>query len=196
MRRQFVTLLWRPALLIFCAVAPPLVSRTQAQVHRPEERSRTLVQQFLRKHGPGWTVRLSADQKRIESVVGLGSRSYGEKPEEAARKFLSENAEMFGLRQDLGDLRVLTQRSSPVGGHVEFQQMVNGLPLENGRLQVNLSRDGRILQVVNGYAPYEPRAPATLTLSKEQATEAAITEFLRTTPEKPPDMRQRGIVPF
>lgn len=50
----------------------------QEQVQRPELRSNPLVQQFTRKHGPGWTVRLSSDKQRIESVVGLGTRPYGE----------------------------------------------------------------------------------------------------------------------
>lgn len=103
---------------------------------------------------------------------------------------------MFGLRPDLADMRILSQRSSPAGGHVEFQQIVEGMPVENGRVQVNLSRDGRVLQVVNSYAPLQPQGPANPKLSKEQATEAALTEFLRTTPEKLPDMRQRGSVPF
>ena len=181
------------ALLLAClAIFGKPCANAQTATPTPQTRPQALVQQFQRKHGPGWTVRLSADKQRIESVVGLGTRSYGEKPEPSARAFLTENSQMFGLRSDLADMRVLSQRSSPAGGHVEFQQMVNGLPVENGRVQVNLSRDGRILQVVNNYAPFEPREPTTPVLSKDQAIEAAITEFLRTTPEKAPDMRQKG----
>src|ERR1035438_2732675 len=106
MRQVSTSLLWKHTLMILCAVAPAMVSDAQTQVQRTDERSYPLVQQFLRQHGQGWTVHLSADKKRIESIVGLGSRSYGEKPEGAARQFLSENAEMFALRKGLEDMRV------------------------------------------------------------------------------------------
>jgi M6 family metalloprotease-like protein len=186
--------LWKPVLFLMCvSAALPCYAQTQEQ--RPEPRSAPLVQQFTRKHGPGWTVRLSADKKRISSVVGMGTRSYGEKPEPAARAFLTENAQMFGLRQDLGDMRVLSQHSSSAGGHVEFQQVVNGLPVENARVQVNLSKDGRVLQVVNNYAPFESQAAAPA-LSKQQAIDAAIAEFLRTTREKPLPKGGKPSTPF
>ena len=168
----------------------------QRSSQHPEAASSPIVQQFLRKAGPGWKVRLSADNRRIESIVGLGTRSYGEKPEAAARSFLTENSQLFGLKSDLGDMRVLSQVVSKISGHVEFQQMVNGLPVENGRVQVNLSRDGRILHVVSSYAPFEPRGAGVPVLSRDQATEAAIAEFLRTTPEKPEDLRQRDHAPL
>ncbi len=186
----------RYSLLTLCAtLVVPMFSLAQVAVQHPE--SNALTQQFLRKHGPGWKVRLSEDHARIASVVGLGTRPYGDKPEAAARSFLTENAALFGLKADLGDLRVLSAVASKVSGHVEFQQIVGGLPVENGRVQVNLSKDGRILHVVNSYAPFEPRELSVPLLNnKDQATEAAIGEFLRTTPEKPEDLRQRSNVPF
>jgi len=179
-------------LLIFCLIATVSLGRAQAQAQNPNDRFHPLVQQFLRKYGPRWTVRLSPDKSRIESLVGVGTPSYGEKPEEAARKFLAENAPMFGLHPDLGDIRVLSQRAGSSGGNVEFQQVLNGLPVENGRVQVNLTKDGRLLQVVNSYTVVAPQGPATPPLTREQASEFAITEYLRTTPEKPPSMREKG----
>ena len=162
----------------------------------PAARSASLVQQFTRNHGAGWTVRLTEDGKRITAVIGLGSRSYGEQPEAAARAFLMEDATLFGLRRDLADLRVLSKHASGSGGHVEFQQVVNGLPVDNGRVQVNLSKDGRILQVINNYAALAPTGPTAPALSKEQAIDAGIAEFLRTTPPLPPDIRKKGRVEF
>jgi M6 family metalloprotease-like protein len=177
-------------------VTPVGRAQTPTATQTSDDRTQPLTQQFLRKYGPGWTVHLTADKSRIESLVGLGTRSYGDKPEDAARRFLTENAQMFGVRPDLGDMRVLSQRSSSAGANVEFQQVVNSLPVENGRVQVNLSKDGRVLQVSNTYAPLAPQAQAAGGLSREQAIEAAITEFLRTTPARLPSMRDRGPVPF
>jgi M6 family metalloprotease-like protein len=185
-----------PVILAICICLTTLPRAAQSEEERPAAHAVPLSQQFTRKHGAGWTVRLSADKKRIASAVGLGSRSYGEQPEAAARAFLTEDAKLFGLRPDLADLRVISQRSSGAGGHVEFQQVVNGLPVENSRVQVNLSKDGRILQVVNNYAPFAPTGPANPALSKQQAIDAAIAEFLRTTPATPPDLRNKGKVTF
>jgi len=113
---------------------------------------------------------LAGDGTRIESIVGLGTPPYGEKPEAAARNFLRENAQLFGLQSDLADLRLLVQSSRGSSGHVEFQQTINQLPIENARVQINLSKDGRILHVVSTYTPSKAVREATLT--KEQAIEA------------------------
>lgn len=181
------------SLVFMCLVDAHCIAQVASQ--SPAEMSNPIIQQFLRKAGPGWKVGLSTDKKRIVSAVGFGTRSYGEKPELAARGFLTENAASLGLKTDLGDLRVISTTESKVSGHVEFQQMVNSLPVENGRLQVNLSRDGKILQVVSSYAPLPPstRSPS---ITKEHATEAAITEFLRTTSPEPEDLHQRTTRPF
>lgn len=184
------------ASFVFCTgllIVP--VSVTQVSTREPETASNPVIREFIQKAGPGWKVRLSPDKRRIVSAVGFGTRSYGEKPELAARGFLTENAVLLGLKTDLGDLRVISTTESKVSGHVEFQQMVNGLPVENGRLQVNLSRDGKILQVVNSYAPLPPSTTSP-SITKEQATEAAIKEFLRTTSPDPEDLHERTKRPF
>ena len=136
-----------------------------------------LVEQFLRRAGPGWKVRLSADNSRIESIVGFGTRSYGGQPETAARAFLTEYAQLFGLETGLADLRVIVQTSTAVSSHVEFQQIANGLPVDNARIRVNLNKEGRILQVTSTYAPFavtsgEPK------ISPQQAIELALQEYL------------------
>lgn len=165
-----------PILSLGAVLVGGLHSQVKSSNAAPES---TVTQEFLRKAGPGWRVRLSADNRRIESVVGFGTRSYGDQPELAARNFLTENASLFGLKPDLSDMRVLSAIQSKVSGHVEFQQIVNGLPLENAKVRVNLSKDGRVLQAVNRYAPLAPQEPVTPVLSKDQAVEAAVTEYFR-----------------
>ncbi len=169
----------------------------QVAAQGPESAQRPVVEQFLRKFGPGWKVRPSADGRRLVSAVGLGTRAYGDKPEPAAREFLRENAALFGLRPDLGDLRVLSQVATAASGHVEFEQVVRGLPVENARVRVNLTRDGKVLEVKNGYLPVEAPAERPL-IGGPRAVETAIQEFLRLAgePAKGKDGRQvaRGAV--
>jgi M6 family metalloprotease-like protein len=164
---------------------PPL--HAQATASKPQPQS-AVAQEFLRKAGPGWKVRMSADNRRIESVVGFGTRSYGDKPEAAARSFLTENASLFGLKADLSDLRVLSTVQTNSSGHVEFQQLVAGLPVENARVRVNLSKDGRVLEVKNSYQPFAV-TPVAPRITREQAVESAIQDLLnpkdKPTPGKP-----------
>lgn len=137
-----------------------------------------VLQGFYRKFGRDWMVKLSSDGQRIESILGKGTQPYKGKPADAASQFLRENARLFGLKEDLSDLKVLVAKSTLGGGNVEFQQVYNGLPIENARLQVNLTKDGRVVQISNSYTSTQGAVDQPV-LSKEQATESAINEFLR-----------------
>jgi M6 family metalloprotease-like protein len=149
-----------------------------------------LVQDFHQKFGRDWIVKLSADGQRIESILGRGTQSYRGKPAEAALQFLRENARFFGLKEDLSDLNKVSEKTTLGGGNVEFQQVYNGLPIENARVQVNLNREGRIIQIVNSYMPISG-AIEQAKISKEQAAEIAIAEFLRTTPASERSKREK-----
>lgn len=137
-----------------------------------------LVQDFHKKLGRDWIVTVSADGQRIESILGRGNQVYKGKPAEAARQFLRENARFFGLKEDLSDLNILVEKTTLGGGNVEFQQVYKSLPIENARVQVNLDKEGRVVQVSNSYTPTQG-AIDQAGLSKEQATESALDEFLR-----------------
>ncbi|MGA9997011.1 MAG: M36 family metallopeptidase [Pyrinomonadaceae bacterium] len=152
---------------------------------------RNPLQEFYRKFGRDWIVRLSEDGQRIESILGKGTQAYRGKPADAARQFLRENARLFGLKEDLSDLNVLVEKSTPGGGSVEFQQIYNNLPVENARVQVNLNKEGRVIQVSNFYTPTQD-AVDQAAISKEQATENAVNEFLRTTPAYLPPKNERA----
>jgi M6 family metalloprotease-like protein len=143
---------------------------TQSQTERRQD--------FYTKFGRDWVVRLSADGRRIESMLGKGTQPYRGKPAEAARQFLRENARFFGLRDDLQDLKVLTEKNTLGGSSAEFQQSYNNLPVENGRIQVSLNKEGRIVHVTSSYTPIEG-ATDQAGLTKEQTLVRATDEFLR-----------------
>jgi M6 family metalloprotease-like protein len=144
-----------------------------------------LIQEVHRRFGPDWIVRLSQDGQRVESMLGKGTQPYRGKPADAARQFLRENASLFGLKEDLSDLSVISDKTTPGGGNVELQQTHSGLPVDNAHVQVNLSKEGSVLHVVSSYML--PRnVLASVALDRERAVEIAIAEFLRTTPRTPP----------
>jgi M6 family metalloprotease-like protein len=168
----------KPTLILSCVtcfLALPSLAQTPNKV--PAAESTRPPQDFQSKYGASWRVRLSADSKRIESLVGLGTAPYGDTPEPAARRFLGENIGLFGLKADLADLRVRSQISGAFSHHVDFEQMANGLPVENARTRVNLSKDNKILEVKSSYAPFSPNS-VTPRITKQQAIDVAVQDLL------------------
>lgn len=158
---------------------------------------RNPVQEFQRRFGRDWVVRVSADGQRIESILGKGTKTYKGRPAEAARQFLREVARFFGLKEDLSDLQVIDEKTTLGGGVAEFQQLYQSLPVENGRVQVSFDKEGRVIQAVSSYARAEG-AQEQAVINREQATELSISLFLRspsTSPKRGGQQRSAQPVP-
>ena len=157
--------------LVTCLSIPALsATSSRAQDER--------LSAFYKENGRGWTVRWSADGARVVSLVGKGTtRAYNGKPGEAARRFLAEWSRLFGLRPELDDLDLLDERAHLGGASVELRQTAAGLPVENGRIQVNFDKQGHVLMVVSSYVPAQ-RPPAPATLPRERASEIAINRLV------------------
>ncbi|HEY6212660.1 MAG TPA: M36 family metallopeptidase [Vicinamibacterales bacterium] len=161
--------------VLVCALAGHMLAQPQYSARDQRQAS------FERRQGRGWVMRWSPERDRVITLLGRTAKSYRGKPADAAREFLRENADLFGLRSDLADLTVLVEQSHLGGASVEFQQVYQGRPVENGRLQVNLDKENRVLMVASSYLP-QPAPPAPPRLSREQAVEQALAEFMKRTP--------------
>ena len=159
-----------------------------------EEGIEHVAKKFRRTLDFEGTVRLSEDKKRITSAVGKGAKAYRGTPSQMASRFLNENLDLFGLTSGLADLRVVNEKARQFGANVEFQQLFNGLPVENGHIQINFDREGHVVHVVNSYTPHAD-ALDRISVSKEQAVETVISEFLRTTAESPSKEEQHQETP-
>src|SRR5688572_13814520 len=126
------------------------------------------------------TKRWKDDKKRIISAVGRGTKAYRGSPRAMASEFLDDNSKLFGLPDDLADLRVVNEIAREFGTNVEFQQFWNGLPVENANLQINFDKDGHVVQVLNSYLPPETVLDK-INVVKEKAAELVVNDFLRTT---------------
>lgn len=175
------------AILLTLVIATQgLIGAASAQINQSQDNQK-LLPEFYRKFGRDWIVKLSADGQRVESILGRGTQVYPGQPAEAARQFLRDNARFFQLKEDLSDLNLTFEKTSLGGGSVEFQQIYSSLPVENAHVQVNLNREGRVLQVVNSYTPAQA-ITAQPVLSRGQAVDRAIEELLRITPAVPSPM--------
>jgi len=65
-------------------------------------------------------------------------------PEKAASLFLDANPELFGEPEAVRELKVEQARRSPAGYHVTFQQVHQGVPVEEAKVVVNMTRDKRV----------------------------------------------------
>jgi hypothetical protein len=110
-------------------------------------------------------------------------------PESAARHYLMSSSSALGLRSDLSDLITESVTETPAGYSVRFQQMSNGLPIENANVVVTLSRSLQVLTYVNDYARsangfgLEKFSAQNFQLSEDNALERAYQELkLRSSP--------------
>jgi len=82
---------------------------------------------------------------QVYGVGGFLSGPLHGAPEEAAYEFLSANQRLFQSSADiLRGLQLEKVSRSPAGYHVVFQQMHEGLPVEEAKVSVHMTRDKRI----------------------------------------------------
>ena len=82
---------------------------------------------------------------QVYGVAGFLSGPLQGAPEEAAYEFLSANQRLFQSTPGiLRELQVEKVSRSPAGYHVVFQQVHEGLPVEEAQVSVHMTRDKRI----------------------------------------------------
>lgn len=190
-------------ILLFATSAQSQLT-TQA---KPTPQADIAIQKFYQQTGRDWVTRWSSDGVRVLSLVGREAAPGKAKGFERVQEFLRQNAMLFGLVPDLGDLKLIYDHTSKicdqtsmicdhtsvVGQHYELQQMYQGLPVENGRLKVNLDKEGRVLDVKSSYLPDIRIEKPEPSISETEATERAIAKFLEESakPKSPRDPKHR-----
>ncbi len=91
-----------------------------------------------------------------------------------ARHFLETRATVYGLPDDLGNLKLVRVRESMLGKHYVFQQQLHGIDVDKAEILVSVARnDGRVYRVFNNTYPVKnnPAAPSAV-MSEDEAFEA------------------------
>jgi extracellular elastinolytic metalloproteinase len=114
----------------------------------------------LRTTLPGLVVDYDKSTGVTRSLYNPGGYLTVERPQDEAMtvadEFVSENAALLGLNaQDLDEYEVTDEVYSSLTGvtHIYLRQVFLGLPVYNRQLQLNVSRDGRIISVNNAFVP-------------------------------------------
>jgi len=88
-------------------------------------------------------------------------------------KFISENKELFGLKDPGNELKLISMERDQLSmTHVKYQQMINEVEVFHGQLSVHFNSDGSIESVNGRYLP-TPQMDLTPSISKSSAISIA-----------------------
>jgi Zn-dependent metalloprotease len=158
-----------------------------------QEEHRTLIDQLSR---------LTATQVKIKTDHKTGKVSYlgvdpsspirqpgrlgpNPTPEEAARGFLSTYGALFGLKDQVRELKVMRTKQADRGrSFVRFQQVHSGIPVFGGELIVQTESFGNIISAQGKILP-DIRMDTSPAIGSEIAREKAIQLFMKAYRDKP-----------
>jgi Zn-dependent metalloprotease len=117
-----------------------------------------------------------------ESIFGELSPANDRVSAKIARRFMSDNALLFKMKQAGDDLALVEDLQSPMGRHFVFQQNFQGVPVYGARAAVHFNKGGIVVGVSNKYVPniYLPTSRPSVT--KESALELAQAQLRIATP--------------
>jgi len=98
-----------------------------------------------------WRASFSQKTGKVKVLYGALSKRYENGPETVARGFLGDSHMIFGLKQDLSDLKTQRVDKTPERDHVRFQQTYNNIPIVGALVLVHSNPQGQVTMVQNDY---------------------------------------------
>lgn len=145
-------------------------------------------------NAPNMTVRWNEFGGSPDVMYDFASRPHGGTPEEAARAFLSENPGLFGVT-DLNALRLFHQQEALGGFMLRFNQVYNGVPVQNGGIGFVMKANKQIV-MVSGPFFRDVNVNTQPTLTAEQAraaAEADLAQYAANIPAAVSELLQNGL---
>jgi hypothetical protein len=106
---------------------------------------------FNTHYGNQWRASFSEKTGKVKVLYGASSKRYENGPERVAKGFLGDAHMIFGLKQDLSDLKTLRVDKTPERDHVRFQQTYNNIPIVGALVLAHSTPRGQVTMVQNGY---------------------------------------------
>ncbi len=106
---------------------------------------------FNAGYGNQWKANFSEKTGKVKVLYGALSKKYEDGPESVARGFLADSHSIFGLMQDLSDLRIKRVDKTPERNHVRFEQTYNNVPIVGAQVLVHSNPQGQVTMVQNSY---------------------------------------------
>jgi hypothetical protein len=123
-----------------------------------------------------WKASFSKKTGKVKLLYNFRSRQYPDGPENVAREFLKESGTLFGMKQDLSDLKVIRVNRTSVRDHVKLQQTYNRIPIADVFVLVHSNKKNQVTMVQNNYIEeFQPSNQEQL--SAESAMEIARNDL-------------------
>ena len=123
-----------------------------------------------------WKGSFSKKTGKVTLLYGSTSKQYPGGPENVAMEFLKESSALFGMKQDLSDLKVVRVNKTFARDHVKLQQTYNGIPIADASVLVHSNKENQVTMVQNGYIEgFQPSNQEQL--SAESAMEIARNDL-------------------
>lgn len=140
------------------------------------------------------TVRWNDFSGSPDVLMDFASAPMGATPEDAGRAFLAANSSTFGVT-NVADLRLVSDRAA-LGGHLlRFQQVYQGIDVQNGGIGLVLDKDNRVIMASGPYFR-DVNVNVTPALGPEQAkqkVEADLKRFAVSLPANVQELLRPGI---
>ncbi|HLE86448.1 MAG TPA: hypothetical protein VI727_02145 [Candidatus Brocadiaceae bacterium] len=88
---------------------------------------------------PNWKVVWDKQTAAAKRLFNAKSKSFPGKPQDAAREFVANYHALFGLPQDLNNLKLRESIKTPLGERVMFKQYHNQVPVIGAEIEVHVS---------------------------------------------------------
>ncbi|HEY3294092.1 MAG TPA: choice-of-anchor J domain-containing protein [bacterium] len=109
----------------------------------------------------------------LQCVGQLSEGPYSGTSEQAARAFLAAHTDWVGLQPSTENLKAVRTAETPMGYHVTFEHMINGVPVYPGDVVVTLSRQNKVLFYYSGLMTVPEKLPTAIALSATDAVSIA-----------------------
>lgn len=127
-----------------CCILFALTHSVYGQEAAPSGSDRAMAwEAFRAENGNNWAVRWDDTRNLPRTLTNGKTKVYEGTPEEAARTFLNEYRELFGMKEGLEDLQVHKITENRFGlRRVTFKQYYMGIPVEEALYKIHQFKNG------------------------------------------------------
>ena len=113
--------------------------------------------------------------KMVFNIEGTLSAPKSDQPDSIARGFLADHSAMFGLdRNQILEMKLKNEDNDQGTTFLNYEQMINGIPVFQGQVQVAVNADGQVISINEGLVIPDARINTTPRLSESEGMQRAF----------------------
>ena len=129
--------------------AAGMIGLSSSSKDAPDPHSASSFATFNAQHQNRWSASFNKKSGRVKLLTGGPSKRYENGPEHVAMSFLKDAYSIFGLKEDLSDVRTEKVDETPIRNHVRLRQIHKGIPIMGAQVLVHSNPEGQVTMVQN-----------------------------------------------